>query len=134
MEHYAKTLNVEATTMIDMTEKQILPAVLSYQSELLKEYNRKKESGLALSSKPEEELLVSIAENAEKAYLRVKVLKEDVEKSKTITETLPAASFARNTLFEDMASLREAVDTLETLLASDFWPYPSYGEMLYSVK
>ena len=134
LENYSKTLNVEALTMIDLTERDIIPAVLSYQSELLKEYNRKKESGLKLSAKPEEELLQKIADFTEKAYLRVEKLKEDVEKSKSITETLPAAKFARNTLFEDMASLREAVDTLETLVATDFWPFPSYGEMLYSVK
>jgi len=134
LENYSKTINVEALTMIDLTERDIIPAVLSYQSELLKEYNRKKESGLPLSAKPEEELLQKIAEFAEKAYLRVKKLKEDVEESKSITETLPAAKFARHTLFEDMASLREAVDTLETLVATDFWPFPSYGEMLYSVK
>ncbi len=134
LEHYAKTLNVEALTMINLTERDIIPAVLSYQSELLKEYNRKKNSGLSLSAKPEEELLRKIAEFTEKAYDRVKKLKEDAETSKTITETLPAAKFARNALFEDMASLREAVDTLETLVATDFWPFPSYGEMLYSVK
>ena len=134
LENYAKTLNVEALTMIDLTEREIIPAVLSYQSELLKEYNRKKESGLALSAKPEEELLQKIAAYTEKAYDSVKTLKENVEKSKEITETLPAAKFARNTLFENMATLREAVDTLETLVASDFWPFPSYAEMLYSVK
>ncbi len=134
LEHYSKTLQVEALTMIDMTEREIIPAVLSYQSEILKEYNRKKESGLALSAKPEEELLSKISEYTEKAFVRVKTLKENVEKSKSVTETLSAAKFARGTLFEDMASLREAVDTLETLVATDFWPYPSYGEMLYSVK
>ncbi len=134
LESYAKTLMVESLTMIELVKKDILPAVLRYQNLLASDRNLKLASGLKISTLPEDTLLSRIAENAETLFLRLEKLEEDAERGKEIEDHLKAAEFAREVLFEDMASLRETVDTLECLVAREIWPFPSYAEILYSVK
>ena len=134
LESYAKTLMIESLTMIDLVKKDILPAVLRYQNLLVGDRNLKLASGLKISTFPEDTLLSRIAENAETLFFRLEKLEADSEKAKTISDSLEAAKFAREALFEDMASLRQSVDELECLVAREIWPFPSYAEILYSVK
>lgn len=134
LENYYKVIEVECLTMLDLVKKDILPAVLSFQSHILEERIRKVSSGLNLSTVPEDALLKSLACLTDFLYKHLQKLEEDTEESKTLVGTLTCARFARDTLFEDMASLRGVVDSLESLVARDFWPFPTYAEILYSVK
>ncbi len=133
LENYTKSLSVEALTFVDITRKDILPAVLSYQKFLLNELHLK-DSPFPLSIFVEKELLEQASALCEKLYKKLIALENAISESKNIKETLPAAQFARTVLFTKMEELRETVDTLETLLPREMWPFPTYGEILYSVK
>jgi len=134
LENYAKSLLVESLTMTDLVRKEILPAVLRYQNFIAETFNRKIASNLALSTQPEEDLLRKLSDLTRTLYLRLESLEKGAEEYKSVSGTLKCARFAREILFERMASLRETVDTLESLVASEFWPFPGYAEILYSVK
>ena len=133
LENYSKSLAVEALTFANLTRKDILPAVLRYQKFLLKELQLK-DSVCPLPTTVERELLQQAANLCEKLYAQLISLEETTEQSKAIKDTLPAAEFARAQLFTKMEELRETVDTLETLLPRKMWPFPTYAEILYSVK
>ena len=65
---------------------------------------------------------------------RLEKLEADIEKAKELEDTYELAKFHHDVIFADMNELREVVDELETVVPSDIWPYPTYGEILYSVK
>ena len=133
LENYTKSLAVEALTFANLTRKDILPAVLRYQKFLLKELQLK-DSVCPLPITVEKELLEEASSLCEKLYRQLISLEKTTEESREIKDTLPAAQFARAQLFTKMEELRETVDTLETLLPRKMWPFPTYAEILYSVK
>ena len=133
LENYTKSLAVEALTFANLTRKDILPAVLRYQKFLLKELQLK-DSVCPLPITVEKELLEEASSLCEKLYSQLISLEKTTEESREIKDTLPAAQFARAQLFTKMEELRETVDTLETLLPRKMWPFPTYAEILYSVK
>jgi glutamine synthetase len=134
LESYSKSIMVECLTLIDLVRKDLLPAVLSYQNFLITERGQKTALGLSLSTQPEDELLSNISHLTANLYSNLKKLEEDTQKAKAISDTLKSALFSRETLFEDMASIREILDALESTVARKFWPFPTYAEILYSVK
>ena len=132
LENYVKSLCVEALTMIDMTRKEILPAVLKYQSFLLEVLEKKRAFGL--SESVEKKMAETVSEEAQKLFCRLEKLETDTDRSHSAEGSLENARFCREVLFEDLASLRETVDRLESLVSKEFWPFPTYAEILYSVK
>ena len=134
LEKYAKVLDIEALTMVSMAKKDIMAAACDYETILSETINAKKSTGVKLSTKVEEKKLVSASELTEKLDSGIEKLEKDIAKSKTITDCLKLASFHKDTIVEDMAELREVIDALEVLVPADVWPFPTYGEILYSVK
>ncbi|MBR2615182.1 MAG: glutamine synthetase III [Clostridia bacterium] len=132
-ENYAKVLRVESLTMIDLVRKDILPAVLRYQKFLLSE-RREKAAVPSLSTAVEDELLARLGTLTEALYEKLKRLEADTERAKTVKGAKELALFSREALFADIETLRSVVDTLESLVAREFWPFPTYAEILYSVK
>ncbi|MDE5737289.1 MAG: glutamine synthetase III [Oscillospiraceae bacterium] len=131
LENYAKVINIEALTMLDMTRKQIIPAAIKITKEICDAGLAKKELGIdnafeiGYASKLSA-LTSSIAE-------AVKTLDEKVIASQGIENVEATAKFCRSDVFVAMQSLRALVDELETNVASKDWPIPSYTDLLFTV-
>lgn len=132
-ENYCKTLNIEALTMIDMAKKDYLPAVSRYSHELSDTVIAKAACG-DVDSTYEKELLAKISKLNTAAYKKVQKLEEATLKAKEINDTTALSMFYKDSVFSAMSELRIAVDELETMVPAASWPYPSYGDMLFSVK
>ncbi len=132
-ENYCKTINIEALTMIDMAKKDILPAVSKYSHELSDTIIAKAACG-DVDSTYEKELLAKISKLNTAAYKKVQKLEEATLKAKEISDTTELSMFYKDSVFAAMSELRITVDELETMVPAVSWPYPSYGDMLFSVK
>ena len=132
-ESYCKTLNIEALTMIDMAKKDYLPAVSKYSHELSDTIIAKAACG-DIDSTYEKELLAKISKLNTAAYKKVQKLEEATLKAKEIDDTTELSMFYKDSVFAAMSELRITVDELETMVPASSWPYPSYGDMLFSVK
>lgn len=132
-ENYCKTINIEALTMIDMAKKDILPAVSKYSHELSDTIIAKAACG-DVDSTYEKELLAKISKLNATAYKKVQKLEEAALKAKEIDDTTELSMFYKDSVFAAMSELRITVDELETMVPATSWPYPSYGDMLFSVK
>ena len=132
-ENYCKTINIEALTMIDMTKKDYLPAVSRYSHELSDTIIAKAACG-DVDSTYEKELLAKISKLNTAAYKKVQKLEEATLKAKEINDTTALSMFYKDSVFSAMSELRITVDELETMVPAASWPYPSYGDMLFSVK
>ena len=132
-ENYCKTINIEALTMIDMAKKDILPAVSKYSHELTDTIIAKAACG-DIDSSYEKDLAAKISKLNTTAYKKVLKLEEATLKAKEIDDTTELSMFYKDSVFAAMSELRITVDELETMVPAESWPYPSYGDMLFSVK
>ncbi|GHV34770.1 glutamine synthetase [Clostridia bacterium] len=133
LENYCKTLHIEALTMLDMTRRGVIPSVLSYEKELIKVYNGKKSAGTGWSVALEDKLVSELSELSALLLKKLEALDAAVLKVKDITDLEQQAKTYRDEVFTVMTSLRGVADQLETLTGADFWAYPSYANILYSV-
>mgnify|MGYP002622285446 FL=1 len=134
LENYYKVIDIEAHTMDAMVKKNIMAAANDYQYSLAKTLNAKAATGLNVDSSVEKKHLERAAELTTQMDDRLVKLEEDIKKGEELTETYDLAKFHHDVIFADMNELREVVDELETVVPHDIWPYPTYGEILYSVK
>ena len=132
-ENYCKIINIEALTMIDMAKKDILPAVSKYSHELSDTVIAKAACG-DIDTGYEKELLAKVSKLNTSAYKKTEKLEQAVLKAKEISETQELSMYYKDAVFAAMSELRITVDELETMVPADIWPYPSYGDMLFSVK
>lgn len=132
-ENYCKIINIEALTMIDMAKKDILPAVSKYSHELSDTVIAKAACG-DIDASYEKELLAKVSRLNASAYKKTEKLEKAVVKAKEISDTTELSKYYKDIVFAAMSELRITVDELETLVPATDWPYPSYGEMLFSVK
>ena len=125
---YAKVINIEALTMIDMASKDILPSVMKYTTELAASINEVVSAGADASVQKEtlDEITVYLKE-AKTALTTLKADQAEAEKGCVKC----TAEFYRDVIKADMAALRTPVDILETLVDSEYWPMPTYGELLF---
>lgn len=134
LENYCKTVNIEALTLIDMTNKYIIPAALEYECELAKTIKLKNEAHCA-GSRAEVKLVEKLSLLSDELYSRLEVLTEAEEKTKALEANHVALADAfMNDVLPKMAAAREIIDALELIVAKKHWPLPSYDEILYSVK
>lgn len=134
LENYSKTICIEALTMIDMTKKDIIPSIITYQKDLTDLLVNKQSIGLDTKDSIEEILVKKLSSLLKCAYSSLEKLENNVIVAKGINETLEQAQYYHDNVFTVMNSLRASVDELETLTAEKYWAYPSYYDMLYSVK
>ena len=132
-ENYCKIINIEALTMIDMAKKDILPAVSKYSHELSDTVIAKAACG-DIESGYEKELLAKVSKLNTAAYKKTEKLEQAVLKAKEISETQELSMYYKDAVFGAMSELRITVDELETVMPAEIWPYPSYGDLLFSVK
>ena len=133
MEHYAKIINIEALTMLEMARKQLLPAVNSYMSEVANTAAAKLAVSEALSVRSETKTLTKLSADADAMSDAIDVLQDVVDAAEALTsESEKAVAFHDNVL-PAMDALRAAADDAETICGEDYWPLPSYSKMLYYV-
>ena len=131
LEEYSKIINIEALTMIDMAKKDIAPAVSSYSAELAATAISKKELGV--NAKAELEVLTKISDLAAVLNDKIATLESAVIKAGEF-ELKEQADFFHDTVIPAMNELRLVADELETLTAEAYWPFPGYGDLLFSVQ
>ena len=133
MENYCKVLLIEASTLVDMVQHQLLNACSRYSTDLCASINAKKAALPDIPCRVEESLAASISLLNEQLLDRTAELKTAVQ---TMVPTMTSEEkmyYCRNVIFTKMAEVREIIDHLETLVAADYWPFPTYYDLLFSV-
>ncbi len=133
-ETYNKVIHIEAMTMLEMTSRDILPAVSAYIKSLSDAVNAKKAASAAAGSCYEEDVITDLSALSADIYKGYKALKDAVSESEKIDDAQKLSRFSHDTVLADMESLRKSVDAAEEITAREYWPLPSYGELLFSVK
>jgi glutamine synthetase len=131
MEAYCKTINIEALTMVDMVKREIIPACVEYQKDLAKLLTEKKALGYYNSSL-EEHLISNISKLSASLLEKLSTLESVLLETKE-GDIAAHARFYREKIFAAMQELRLDVDGLETLVGKKYWPFPTYGQILFSV-
>ena len=133
LEHYAKVINIEALTMLEMARKQLLPAVNAYMSEVANTAASKLAVSESISVRSETKTLGRLSADADAMSDAIDTLQDAVDAAKALpSESEKAVAFHDNVL-PAMDTLRAAADDAETLCGEDYWPLPSYSKMLYYV-
>ena len=132
MENYCTTISIEALTMVDLVKKEIIGAVIKYESVLADLVKSKKELGIRCEL--ESTLLDKISLLADSMQIKLENLEKAILGSKEKRNTDEKGKYYREVIFNAMQELRIVVDELETLVDAEYWPLPSYTEMLFSVK
>ena len=132
LDEYCKTLNIEALTMIDMAKKEILPAAAKYIKDIAKTAELAKSCGAETVF--EEETVKEISALVTEMYKALGTLEADVQKVHAIEDTQEMANFFHDTIFADMGALRVPADKIDTLVGKEYWPYPTYSDLLFYVK
>ena len=130
-ETYAKTINIEALTMIDMAGKDIIPAVAAYTGELANTVVTVKEAGAAATAQTE--LLVEVDSLLAEAKKALKHLEECTVHANKIENAKERAFYYKDVVDAAMTALRKPVDKLEMLVDSDIWPMPTYGRLMFEI-
>ena len=131
LENYVKTLNIEAKTMAEMATKQIYPSVNKYISELCVGLQAKKALFSTLPTTNEEELIKTLATCNEEMINAVKRLMNDLQDLPK--DEREAANRMAHVVCPDMRELRALADKMETLCSKEYWPFPTYSELLFSI-
>ena len=134
LEKYAKVIDIEALTFDSMVKKDIMAAATDYETFLANAINAKTAVGIPVANNVEKKKLQRAAQLTEEMDAGLEKLEADIAKAGEIDNTYELARFHHDVIFADMNELRVVVDELETVIPSDIWPYPTYGEILYSVK
>ena len=130
-ETYAKTINIEALTMIDMAGKDIIPAVSAYTGDLANTVLAVKEAGAMASTQIE--LLKKVDGLLTEAQAALETLQAETAKASAIEDVKAQAFYYKDTVKAAMDALRAPVDKLEMVVDSDIWPMPTYGELMFEV-
>ncbi len=133
LENYFKQIHIEALTMVDMIKKDIVPAACSYMKDISKEAINKKQLCVDISCELEETLLKKLSNLSSDLYKKMEKLEEAVVDGKDFKDVLEEAKYYRSTVFFLMEETRTVADAIESLVGEKYWPYPTYGDLLFSV-
>lgn len=134
LENYCKTVVIEANTMVDMARKQILPAVEGYAAELAGTIAAKRAVAPSIACGYETGLLSKLSVLTDQIALKTDELEAAVVELKNISSVTEESYAIRDTLISKMAALRAVADEAETQTAKTYWPFPTYGELLFGVR
>ena len=133
IEHYAKVLHIEAMTMLEMANKQLIPAATAYMSDVAGAAAAKMAVSEKLSCKAENKVLEKLSAATDAMSDAVDALDAAVESAESETDSLEKAKAYRDKVLPAMADLRTNADAAEVVCGEDYWPLPSYSKMLYYV-
>ncbi len=131
LEHYNKIINIEANTAIDMVKRSILPAVSSFMDALSSSIISRRNVCKSIPCTAETETLKKLATLSDKLYHTCEDLQKALDSIPKNTQK--AAYYYHDTIFSLMQEMRTSADEMETITARDYWPYPTYGEILFNI-
>jgi len=134
LNNYCKVLHIEALTMLDMAWKDILPAVSAYSKSLAEGALSKKALSDSIDCSFEMSLSVKLGSLITEAVKKTQALEDAVKAAGDCGDSLALARYYKDMVLAAMDELRRVIDEMESRTSSSFWPYPSYGEILFSVK
>ena len=133
LENYCKTIVIEANTMAEMTRKEILPAVAKYCATVAEGAGKKRTLMPTLPCAYEAGLVEKLSTLSDQIEKGVEALEGTLVKLTTVSETTALAEAIRDTLLPGMAELRAVADEAEVMTAKEYWPFPTYGEILFAM-
>ncbi|MCI1478408.1 MAG: glutamine synthetase III [Clostridium beijerinckii] len=134
LENYNKIINIEALTTLEMAKRQIIPAVIQYTTSLAESINTIKATGINVDISVQTESLTEISTLLASLNKNVSLLEKAVEKADNFEgDIFDLGMMYRYEVFEQMNTLRADADKLETLVDEEFWPLPTYSDMLFNV-
>ena len=134
LENYSKTIHIESLTMQEMVRKDFTSGLVSYMKDVTNEALKKKQLLPQLKCTYEDEIITTLDETSEKISKSLDKLSKDTQKAEKETDELKAAKFYHETILADMDALRSSVDEAEAIIPDGYLPYPTYGEMLFSLR
>ena len=134
LDNYAKIINIEAQTMLDMSKKDILPAVSAYAKSLADTAAAKKAVSADIDCSYETETLAKISGIEACMFAKTAALERAVIEAKETVGMLETANYYKDHVIPAMNELRVNADELETLTSKAYWPFPSYGDLLFGVR
>lgn len=132
-ESYSKAINIEARTMIDMAGKQLIPSVIKYTTILADSLSKVKTACPTADTSVQEELLTEVSAYLSDMKVALSALVDITDKCAAIGENKEQAAAYHNEVVPAMAALRDPADKLEMIVDKDFWPLPSYGDLIFEV-
>ena len=132
LDNYCKVLHIEALTMLDMARQDILPAVSAFAKELCDTATAK--NALGVEAVYETETAARVSKLTTAVLTEVRTLEKASDDAEELVDVLTRACAYKDNVLSAMSALRESVDELEMLTARKYWPYPNYGDLLFSVK
>ena len=133
LENYSKTINIEANTMAEMVQKDLLPSVMTYTEQIAAAASAKKAVVADISTACEASLISKLTALEEKMASGVEKLKADTATALATEDPLENAKAYQSVVLEDMEELRKAADAAEVLIPDALLPYPTYGKLLFSI-
>lgn len=134
LENYNKIINIEALTTLEIARRQILPASMKYASSLAESINAIKATGVQASVLVQSQLLTKVSDLIVKLNENIGILEAVVEKADNFDgDIYDLGMMYRYEVFEEMEKLRECADKLEVVVDKEFWPLPTYEDMLFNV-
>ncbi|MBE5038972.1 glutamine synthetase III family protein [Ructibacterium gallinarum] len=134
LDNYCKTVLIEANTMVDMAKTQIAPAIEAYAGDVAKNAARKKALDPSIACSYECKLVQKLSDLTDRIAVKTDELEKALMAMHHIDGIIPQSEAIRDTVLVKMSELRLACDEAEILTAKQYWPYPSYGDMLFSVR
>ena len=133
LENYCKTVTIEANTMVEMVRREILPAIEAYVGSVAETAAKKKSAVPDLECRSEKKLITKLSVLSDLIDKNAEALEASMAKLLTESDTSVSAFAVRDDILPKMAQLRAVADEAETLTAKSYWPFPGYGELLFSV-
>lgn len=134
LENYCKVISIEALTMLEMVRKDIMPAVCSYRKHLSETALATRELCPDLTCESEIKLISRLSSLCNSLSTKTDNLEKAIIDAKTHTEAEDSATYHRDYVFGAMQELRAVADEIEGLVGETYWPYPTYGAMIFSVR
>ena len=132
LENYAKILHIEALTLIDMMNREVVPAITAYTDKLCKSVLNKNSLG-GVNSSVERELIARLSAANSEIYTLTGNLKMAIATAERTKDVYEKAILYHDTILRLMSDVRKYADSAESVMPSDSWPYPSYGDLLFSI-
>lgn len=133
LEQYSKSINIEALTMLDMAQRQIMPSSIKYVTALAKSINTVKTAYAEAEVSAQEELLRDTSSLLAALKQKINDLQSVTAQAKDISDAYQQAVYYRDSVFTTMGTLRQIADQLEEIVDASIWPFPTYSEMLFKL-
>ena len=134
LENYCKLCNIEAVTMYKMIKKDVLYAAAAYAGELSEIATSKSKFIDSLNCTYERDIVSRLSELTDDMHIKVAELHDAISQAAELRDVLEKARFYKDSVLTKMEALRLTADELESIISREFWPFPTYGDLLFSVR